>query len=141
MKYQETEHLVFVYGTLLRGMGNHRRLTGAAFLGEFETVERYHMSSPRVGGFPKVDPRRLTHVIKGELYLVDGPIRDRLDRLEGHPDFFTRGRVDVVDASGKRVEAEMYFYDRDQFPGDVVVPGGDWRAFIIDQRKTGAIYG
>lgn len=102
--------LVFVYGTLKSGHGNHRLLEGSEFVGYGKTAGHYHMLN---GGFPRVvkgclqEPRG--HVT-GELYEVDMATLARLDALEGHPTFYTRERVWVYDDSGNRRRAWTYLW-------------------------------
>jgi gamma-glutamylcyclotransferase (GGCT)/AIG2-like uncharacterized protein YtfP len=88
--------LLFVYGTLRRGHGNHRLVAGC-FVAEAVTVEPFAMDGV---GVPKCHrtarhPAWLRPVV-GELMRVDAPTLKRVDRLEGHPDWYRRERVQVV---------------------------------------------
>ena len=92
--------LLFVYGTLKQGYGNHNYiLKDQKFLGEARTSERYFMWGKNAG-FPYIS--RLPYIIYpklcvlGELYEVDPTALAECDRLEGHPHFYERHEIDVV---------------------------------------------
>lgn len=75
-----SEH-VFVYGTLKRGLSNHRYLAGQKFLGEASTAPLYRMVD--CGGYPgmfAVEEGGLS--ILGEVWEVDDACRQQLDILE-----------------------------------------------------------
>jgi gamma-glutamylaminecyclotransferase len=127
-------HRVFVYGSLLSGLHNHRLLAGATPLGRAETGPADFLLLD-LGGVPGaigVAPEA-GHRIRGEVYDVDGPTLDRLDALEGHPRFYRRERVALLMAAGGREEAWMYLLAA---PGDYParmyprLPHGDWRAYL-----------
>jgi len=107
-------HRIFVYGSLRAGGFNSHLMDGAEFLGEM-TIEGFRMYS--LGAFPMI--RRTgepEHQVVGEVYLVSEGLRDRLDRLEGHPEWYRREEV----APG----VEGYVY---QHPAGSLVKSGDWR--------------
>ncbi|SEQ47964.1 gamma-glutamylaminecyclotransferase [Ectothiorhodospira magna] len=101
--------LVFVYGTLKRGHGNHRVMQRAAgeFIGEAITVERFPLV---VDGLPYLlDSSGEGHHVIGELYRVsDDAGWSYLDRLEGHPTFYRR-RVISCEVDGVVMDAWVYF--------------------------------
>ncbi len=84
--------LVFVYGTLKRGFGNHHWLAGAPFLGE---AELHDVVLHDLGPFPMAVPGEGT--VRGELYAVDADGLARLDRLEGYPRLYDRRPLPLVD--------------------------------------------
>jgi len=92
---EEKKHIVFCYGTLKQGHGNHRLLTNAKFLGEAKTPAKYTMYS--TGGFPAVVPEGDT-VISGEIYEVTEEEFARLDMLEGYPSMYTRKQIKLQDS-------------------------------------------
>lgn len=119
--------LVFVYGTLMRGEGNHRLLAGegACYLGPCETEPAFTMY--HLGGFPAVAPEGDTP-IRGELYLVAPEVLAALDRLEGHPGFYTRTTIRL--AGGSEVQGYVMPTERlaDRWWREPrVIPSGDWR--------------
>jgi gamma-glutamylaminecyclotransferase len=87
-------HLVFTYGTLKRGYGNHRLLTDARFVNHAMTYAPFHVVCV---GFPVAfksgpDMRRVI----GEVYEVTDEQLARLDQLEGVPRHYQRERVRVA---------------------------------------------
>lgn len=117
--------LVFVYGTLLAGEPNHRLLDGCPCAGAAVTEPVFRMLG--LGGFPGIVPGGRT-AIRGEVYLVDGPVLEALDRLEGAPTFYRRERMKVT--IGK-VRAEVEGYVLAHVPARArleEIASGDWRA-------------
>jgi gamma-glutamylcyclotransferase (GGCT)/AIG2-like uncharacterized protein YtfP len=99
--------LIFVYGTLKHDFHNHRIIADQKFIGHGETLgEHWQMYS--LGGFPGVVHGDKT--IVGELYEVDEQAFQRCDRLEGHPHFYRREIVEVLDSDGVVHHPWMYIY-------------------------------
>ena len=75
--------LVFVYGTLKRGLSNHGWLRGQTFVGEARTVPRYRIFD--LGGYPGMvlADEGEGGAIEGEVWAVDEEGLRGLDRLEG----------------------------------------------------------
>jgi gamma-glutamylaminecyclotransferase len=113
MTMNSDSDLVFVYGTLKRGLGNHRVMQGAG--GEFVTAARTEDSFPLVvDGLPYLlDMPGCGHRVEGEVYRVSSDEGwARLDRLEGHPNFYRRRVITVLGEDGTRHEAWAYFVVR-----------------------------
>lgn len=110
------KHLVFVYGSLKNGYGNHRILeyTGAVFLDPGVTTNSsFTMES--LGGFPGVYEDG-GEQIRGELYAVTDVGLQRCDSLEGHPTFYCRKEVEITTDEGEEFVAWMYILpSNDQF--------------------------
>jgi gamma-glutamylcyclotransferase (GGCT)/AIG2-like uncharacterized protein YtfP len=113
------EVLVAVYGSLRKGMGNHRVL---------ERNDAQLLSTERVKGFKMFSLGAYPFICHGdgeitiEVYSVPITGMVDLDRLEGYPSFYDREMIET--SKGK---AWVYFIDdRD---GRVPVPDGDWVAF------------
>lgn len=115
--------LIFVYGTLKRGMWNNRLLgEHALYLGEAVTKDQYLM---RDIGFPIIFtrdwPEQLGHVM-GEVYDVTSDVVDNLDRLERHPDWYRRTPIVVNNLdTGARMDVEAYIYQREPV-GEIIMP-------------------
>tara|TARA_R100001015_G_C4607400_1_gene162500 strand:+ start:152 stop:505 length:354 start_codon:yes stop_codon:yes gene_type:complete len=97
--------LVFVYGTLRKGHGNHKLIEGGRFMGSGLTVKKYAMYSR---GIPFVSEDEPVSRIKGEVYEVSKPMLRLLDMLEGHPAWYERKKT-IVKIGQKKVKAWLYF--------------------------------
>jgi gamma-glutamylcyclotransferase (GGCT)/AIG2-like uncharacterized protein YtfP len=97
--------VLFVYGTLKRGCWNHDLVSGSEYLGG-GVVRGYTLL---VDGIPYAVPSPKNCLVRGELYRVDWATVRRVDRLEGHPEWYKRTLVRVETKEGT-VEAYMYVY-------------------------------
>jgi gamma-glutamylaminecyclotransferase len=123
---------VFVYGSLLHGEPNHRLLTvpGARLImANAWTEPGYELHD--LGAFPGM-VRGGAGAIIGEVYEVDEATLAALDRLEGHPSFYTRTRIALED--GTIVDA--YLLSPEQVSGRRVILSGDWRAHRRGRAKA-----
>jgi gamma-glutamylcyclotransferase (GGCT)/AIG2-like uncharacterized protein YtfP len=101
--------ILFVYGTLKRGLRNHNFLLGQDFLGEAQTALRYRLYDR--GSFPcMVENPRQGVAVRGELWRVDEAAIPRLDEFEEVPDLFSRREIHVV---GFSAPVFAYLYQRD----------------------------
>ena len=74
--------LIFVYGTLKRGLSNHRHLLGQHFLAEARTAAGYQLFD--LGDYPgMIEAAKAGRSIEGEIWEVDAACLVELDRLEG----------------------------------------------------------
>jgi gamma-glutamylaminecyclotransferase len=113
---------VFVYGSLLAGEPNHRVLERPRLLAaDVRTEASYSLHD--LGAYPAMVPDGEDSIV-GELYEVDAATLAALDRLEGHPRFYKRTEVALIDGT----TAETYLLPRTQVTGRPVVRGGSWRA-------------
>ncbi len=83
--------LVFVYGTLKKGFGNHKLLSSSLYHGPHTTGHHHKMVS--LGGFPGVVYGAGKTAISGEVYEVDAEVLGRLDSLEGYPNFYDKTKI------------------------------------------------
>lgn len=110
---------VFVYGTLRKGLAWHHLLEGSVSSGIGTTQEMYAMYAD---GIPYVcENEKISH-IKGEIYLVDDSALKRLDRLEGHPDWYERKEV-IINSDSGETKAWIYF---NPTPKGKLVASGDF---------------
>lgn len=119
--------LLFVNGTLMRGLELHENLAGAQFLEETTTAPRYRVHS--IGdvhpGMYKVEPdKEGGAAIWGELYRVPGDVLKRV--LDGEPDGLYRGAVELAD--GRQVPGILYQRDLAGKHPEITVYGG-WRQY------------
>jgi gamma-glutamylcyclotransferase (GGCT)/AIG2-like uncharacterized protein YtfP len=122
-------HLVFVYGTLLRGEANHHLLAGADYRGPHRTASCFSLYL--LGAYPGAVRGGGTS-IRGEVYAVDGAGLRRLDRLEDYPDLYDRQLL--MSPFGR---AWIYLY-RGPVRDRRLIQGGDWRAFAADPDSVRA---
>lgn len=122
--------LCFAYGSLMRGMGNHRALACARFIRAAETAAAFTLHD--LGAYPGMIGGGAARV-NGELYDVDDETLAALDRLERHPRFY--GRQEIALSDWTRVSA--YLLPARPYARYPVVAGGDWRAHLARDRGTG----
>ena len=97
--------LIAAYGTLKKGFYNHYLLEGEKFLGEAISKERFSLGH---ASFPAVIPDINGSPIKVEIYEVSSETLNKLDRLEGYPDFYNRELYEFTLKDGKTVKAFLY---------------------------------
>ena len=114
-----TRTRVFVYGTLRSGEANNYLLRDLEPVATTRTEPRFRLA--HLGGFPAMVSGGRTRVT-GELYEVDGPTLERLDRLEGHPRFYRRRPVRLEDGE----TAIAYLLSPAQAAGYPTIRSGDW---------------
>jgi gamma-glutamylaminecyclotransferase len=124
------EHLVFTYGTLLRGEVNHDLLAQARFVAEARTEPCFELFD--LGSFPAMSMGGETAVC-GEVYAADDATLARLDRLEGHPSFYQRTQIRLEGGQ----EVETYLMDRARMRGRAPIASGDWRTHRAQARGVG----
>ena len=107
MDMNEERYLVFVYGTLMKGEGNHHYLGDAEFKGEYKTDKRWGLIN--IGAFPALVPHVLA--VEGEVFTVDKETLALLDRLEGVAGgMYKRRYIYVFDEDGVRDEVYAYIW-------------------------------
>jgi len=111
---------VFVYGTLLQGEANHRLLRDARLIRPARTPAEFDLL--HLGGFPAMARGGRT-AVRGEIYDVDRNLLRRLDRLEGHPHFYRRERIELEGGDS----ALAYLLNGAQIVGYPRIASGDWR--------------
>lgn len=94
------EEIVFVYGTLKKGFGNHSLLNGSRFLGE-GILEDSTLKLVDLGFCPAIvrvpDTENLCgNGVAGELYFANNKTLLRLDALESNGILYTRERLQVT---------------------------------------------
>ena len=84
----DSDPLLFVYGSLKRGMANHQELQGATRLGD---ARLHGLALYDLGPFPMaIACREPGSTIEGELYRVSAALLEQLDRFEGAPRLYQR---------------------------------------------------
>lgn len=127
------KNLIAVYGSLRKGLGNHRLLENANYLGEFKSEPIYNLHS--LGGFPGLKNGGNTAVVM-EVYEVDEPTARRVDQLEGYdPNSNDNTFYDKEMIETPYGEAGVYLYVRNLEP-ESIVESGDWRQFREQKMKS-----
>lgn len=110
-------NLMFTYGTLKQGYGNHRLIDGAEFIGRALTADKDYVM--RANSYPIVWQAPLAKYpgrVSGEIYRVSEKQIAACDRLEGHPTMYRREqRQFLLEIGGghdpaETVEAWVYIY-------------------------------
>ena len=103
-----TKTILFVYGTLKRGLRNHRLIADQEFLGEAVSEPRYRVYD--LGPYPGLVVDSADGLaIRGELWVVSDCCLAELDDFEGVPDLFNREPVAIAGRSGM---VFAYFWNR-----------------------------
>lgn len=128
------KQVVGVYGTLRQGNGNHRLLENAQLIGSGFLEESATMYSN--GGFPilSFDPEVPRFgPIRVELYEVsDQRTMDRLDSLEGYPQWYNRTEREFKLDDGRTMTAWIYHQDKAfELP---IIESGDWQQRPVLRR-------
>lgn len=106
-----------VYGTLKKGKSNHKLIEHCYFYGTYYLGSEFCLT---VGGLPYVQ-RKPGHGVLVEIYEVDDETIKLLDRLEGHPTFYTREDVWAHDMDiGADIKVQCYLYNHNDINGTVM---------------------
>jgi gamma-glutamylcyclotransferase (GGCT)/AIG2-like uncharacterized protein YtfP len=136
-KPADTLDYVFVYGTLLQGQGNHKAFLGSSyFLGSATTKDMFAVFG---SNFPlarkpiEADNSFFTGQISGEVYGVTKDILRKLDRLEGHPNFYERRIILTEEYPRKMIWMYQWANETGAIVGENVTPDPTTR--IISWRR------
>lgn len=124
--------ILFVNGTLMRGLALHGNLAGAEFLGEVATVPRYriHSIGDRHPGMYEVSAGGVS--VAGELYRVSGDVLRRVEA--GEPPGLYRGPVQLAD--GRVVDGILYPRALAEGKHPDISRYGGWRAYWAARREA-----
>jgi len=108
---------VFVYGTLLSNEPNNHLLKTSKLLGDSKVsgLKMYDL-----GPFPACIVSPEISEVLGEVWEIDDKTFQRLDYLEGFPNFYNRTLVDT-----KFGEAWVYIHNEE--PNGEYIPSGNWK--------------
>lgn len=128
---------VFVYGSLLSGLGNHPLIESSHFLGKAISPKEFSMID--LGWFPGIIPAIEGNAVEivGEVYEVDDSTLQRLDRLEGYrPERPTSGLYNKTTIETEFGPAVAYVYNfggKDISP-ERLVKSGDWKTHLQNKN-------
>lgn len=127
------KHVVYVYGTLRHGFGNHARYLDRkpAWTGRVSGVEMTTHGS--MGAIPFVRPANDSSksIVVEEYHVSDAELAD-LDRLEGHPHFYERTLVHSRDLPHSGF---IYLCDS----GEHEIEGGDFAQFRAEVSRMASV--
>ena len=132
---RNVKSLVFVYGSLKKGLHNNVVLGDSNLIHHGHTADKYLLRS--LGSFPGVDitAENATSYIYGEVYSCDPDTLRRLDNLEGYPTFYDKIEVDVVVGNGATtITATMYHLANPKEHKGTTISSGIWKeeAYLTD---------
>jgi gamma-glutamylcyclotransferase (GGCT)/AIG2-like uncharacterized protein YtfP len=113
-------HLVFVYGTLMKGELHHTSIAHARFVRAAETKPEYELV--QIDYYPAMLPGGGSRIV-GELYEVDDATLKHLDELEEVPHYYERRTITLADGS----DAMTYVMPRDRAGAGSPIPSGYFR--------------
>ena len=125
--------LLFVYGTLLKGMEREFVLSDSQYLGP--AVFQAQLFD--LGDYPGIKVGR--DLVIGELYEINRVTLDLLDRLEGYKiceendSLYLRREVGIQRINGEGVQAFCYFYNHGIKNKNLII-NGDYRRFRLEQE-------
>ena len=109
--------LIFVYGTLMTGFGNNYIISEANLIDNIARTNTPEFDLIDFGGFPALIRKcEDGFFVEGELWNVSSSlIMERLDNLEGHPNFYRRQSITIysyLEGSGELItEVLAYIID------------------------------
>lgn len=111
------DNIVAVYGTLKRGYSNYYSyLTDSKFVGSGRTEDKYPLL---VQGLPYLlNEKGVGHNVKVDVFKVSDTVLNKLDRLEGHPNWYCRERIPIRLKKDKVVSCWVYFNQRPRSVAD-----------------------
>ena len=117
---------LFVYGTLLKNMGNDHLLYKAQFLGSAMTCDKYEMYlADHI--IPKVVMSQPRSNIIGEVYLVSDEDMQAIDLLEKK---YKKTKVSVICQDKNIYTAIMYYFETVDDKNHTILPDGDYANYI-----------
>jgi gamma-glutamylcyclotransferase (GGCT)/AIG2-like uncharacterized protein YtfP len=125
--------VLFVNGTLMRGLALHANLAGARFLDEASTAPRYRLYSidDRHPGMFEVADSGVS--VAGELYQVPLAVWRRVE--SGEPPGLYRGKVRLAD--GREIWGILYPRELAEGRHRDISAYGDWRAYMAARQREG----
>jgi len=123
--------LVFVYGTLKRGLSNSGLLSDSKFLSIGQTKDKFVMYA---AGIPYVSKMFKHSNISGELYSVSESTLYNLDILESHPSWYVREKTAIkfIDKNNNIITVDAWLYFNEHVPNNAqLIESG-----IYGQKKS-----
>lgn len=122
---------LFVNGTLMRGLGLHKNLAGAEFLGEFKTKPKYRLFSINDVHPGMYEVAEGGVAVAGEFYEMSDEIWAAVEA--GEPPFLYDGPVELED--GHIVDGILYPKEQIKPEHVEISEFGDWRLYMDSKNK------
>lgn len=127
--------LLAVYGTLLRDLGNHHFIKDQEFFAN-DSITGIKMYGYAFGFPACVQTDDDADKVYVEIYDVDKEALERVDQLEGHPNWYKRTAV-LTDSF---IECEIYLMQKEDVGERRPIPSGCWRSHIEARKEKDHIY-
>lgn len=124
--------LLFVYGSLMKGMWNNFWLQNAIFYGKADTVEKFSLCTTN-HVIPKIY-REENYIITGELYDISEKDLVKLDSHEGYEEgrndqsYYVREKIEVK--IGKIISEAFVYIGNFRENEEIHVGHGDYKKYI-----------
>jgi len=133
--------MIFVYGTLMEGFGNHNLY----LKGKIQSIN-YGETQGELYHLPPGYPAMLdgNGAVKGEIIRVmdDNKLMEKLDSLEGYRgegnhNLYDRRMRNIKDTDGNIIPCLVYIYQDAEYVKEngILIPDGNWRNFIKNRRS------
>lgn len=101
-------HYIAVYGTLKKGFSNYYAyLSDSNYICKGKTSMKYPLV---VDGLPYlIEAPGIGHFVDVDIFKVTEACLQRLDRLEGHPNFYKRKQIEIKTLRGNYITCWVYF--------------------------------
>ncbi len=123
--------VLFVNGTLMRGLGLHGNLDGAEFLGEFTTKPKYRLFSINDIHPGMYEVAEGGVAVKGELYAMSDDIWAKVEA--GEPPHLYDGPIELED--GRIVDGILYPKEQIKPEHVEISQFGDWRLYMNSKNQ------
>lgn len=105
---------IFVYGTLKRGYYNERFIPNETISKMWYGGTNASLYTIKGASYPALIDVNSGNLVMGELYEIKDEflddVIDACDHLEGHPYFYRREIIDVIDENGEKHKAYTYIF-------------------------------
>lgn len=119
---------LFVYGTLMSGLSNNRLLKNSL---QIDTATTEGKLTLLASSIPYLVDEKSKSYVTGEVYEVDEKTLSAIDQLEGHPGWYSRKIISIVNELGDKMKAWAYFMPRSTVGNAKVIESGSYRDYIM----------
>jgi gamma-glutamylaminecyclotransferase len=104
--------MLFVYGSLRRGMSHHHHMNGQRFVATARSAVKFTIEQLTFEGVPGSYPRAQEsdegEHLQGEIFEVDAVALQLLDNYEEYPALYDRREFAFITEAGEKIPALMY---------------------------------